>query len=63
MESYVLQIHVVDEKRQYTLWTDDENVADDVKFVGSKTGIIMAKKVLNDLHYMLGQQGFSQVCI
>ncbi|XP_020285124.1 glycogen debranching enzyme isoform X1 [Pseudomyrmex gracilis] len=56
-------IHVVDEKRQYTLWTDDDTVVDDVKFVSSKTGIIMAKKVLNDLHYMLGQQEFSQVFV
>lgn len=57
---FYLQIHVVDEKRQYTSWIDD--LADDVKFVNLKTGIIAAKKALNDLHYMLGQQEFSQVC-
>lgn len=64
MKSYLqdfLQIHVVDEKRQYASWIDDD-LANDVKFVNSKTGIIAAKKALNDLHYMLGQQKFSQVC-
>lgn len=52
---------MVDEKRQYTFWTDDD-LTNDVKFVNSKSGIIAAKKALNDLHYMLGQQKFSQVC-
>jgi len=61
MRFYFLQIHVVDEKRQYTFWTDDDST-DNVKFVNSKTGIIAAKKALNDLHYTLGQQEFSQVC-
>lgn len=52
---------MVDEKRQYASWTDDD-LADNIKFVNSKTGIIAAKKALNDLHYMLGQDEFSQVC-
>lgn len=51
----------MDEERQYTSWTDND-WADNVKFVNSKSGIIAAKKALNDLHYMLGQQEFSQVC-
>lgn len=51
----------MDEKRQYTSWTDDD-LTNDVKFVNSKSGIIVAKKALNDLHYILGQQEFSQVC-
>lgn len=56
-----LQIHVVDETRQYSCWTDDESLIDGIKFVGLKTGIIAAKRALNDLHYTLGQQKFSQV--
>nr|XP_012233838.1 PREDICTED: glycogen debranching enzyme isoform X2 [Linepithema humile] len=56
-------IHVVDEERQYTLWTNDDDLVDDVKFVNFKTGIIAAKKALNDLHYTLGQQEFSQVFV
>ncbi|XP_025075084.1 glycogen debranching enzyme isoform X3 [Pogonomyrmex barbatus] len=55
-------IHVVDEKRQYTSWTDND-LLDDVKFINSKSGIIAAKKALNDLHYALGQQEFSQVFV
>ncbi|XP_025994344.2 glycogen debranching enzyme isoform X2 [Solenopsis invicta] len=55
-------IHVVDEERQYTSWTHDD-ITDNVEFVNSKTGIITAKKALNDLHYMLGQQKFSQVFV
>ncbi|KYN10710.1 Glycogen debranching enzyme, partial [Trachymyrmex cornetzi] len=55
-------IHVVDEKRQYTSWIDD-NLTNNVKFINSKTGIIAAKKALNDLHYTLGQQKFPQVFV
>ncbi|CAK9831681.1 Glycogen debranching enzyme [Anthophora retusa] len=56
-------IHVVDEARQYSAWTDDECLVDAVKLVGFKTGIIAGKKALNDLHYTLGQQKFSQVFV
>lgn len=56
-------IHVVDETRQYSCWTDDESLIDGIKFVGLKTGIIAAKRALNDLHYTLGQQKFSQVFV
>jgi len=61
LKFYFLQIHVVDEKRQYTSWIDND-LTNNVKFINSKTGIIAAKKALNDLHYMLGQQKFPQVC-
>lgn len=57
-----LQIHVVDEERQYSSWTNNDNLVDNIKFINSKIGIIAAKKALNDLHYMLGKQNFSQVC-
>lgn len=53
---------MVDEGRQYSAWTDDECLVDGIGLVSSKTGIIAAKKVLNDLHYTLGQQKFTQVC-
>lgn len=58
---YFLQIHVVDEERQYTSWLDNDDLMNDTKFINSKTGIIGAKNALNDLHYMLGQEKFSQV--
>ncbi|XP_012280901.1 glycogen debranching enzyme [Orussus abietinus] len=57
-------IHVVDETRQYTSWSDNEEItSNDVGFVTSKTGIIAAKRALNELHYNLGQLRFSQVFV
>ncbi|XP_078050064.1 glycogen debranching enzyme [Augochlora pura] len=56
-------IHVVDETRQYASWTDDEDLVDGIGLVGSKSGIIVGKKALNELHYTLGQQKFSQVFV
>ncbi|KAL6433430.1 hypothetical protein ACFW04_006521 [Cataglyphis niger] len=55
-------IHVVDEERQYTSWLDNDDLENDM-CINSKTGIIEAKKALNDLHYMLGQEKFSQVFV
>lgn len=57
-------IHVVDETRQYTSWTDNDELAENnLGLVGSNTGIIAAKKALNDLHCTLGRQNFSQVFV
>ncbi|XP_019697923.1 glycogen debranching enzyme [Harpegnathos saltator] len=56
-------IHVVDEERQYSSWTNDDNLVDNVKYINLKTGIIAAKKALNELHYTLGKQNFSQVFV
>lgn len=36
---------------------------DDAGLVSSKSGIITAKRALNDLHYSLGRQKFSQVFV
>lgn len=47
-------IHVVNEERQYQAWG---------KQVDEKTGIIAGKKVLNDLHGLLGLEGFNQVFV
>ena len=55
---FLFQIHVVDEERQYALWTNNEDLVDNIQFVNLKTGIIAAKKALNDLHYTLGQKQF-----
>ncbi|XP_033222328.1 glycogen debranching enzyme isoform X2 [Belonocnema kinseyi] len=57
-------IHVVDEERQYPSWTDDVKLADESpSLVGPKSGIIAAKKALNDLHNSLGREKFSQVFV
>ncbi|KAG8039804.1 hypothetical protein G9C98_000533 [Cotesia typhae] len=50
-------IHVVDENREYTPWGEGG------KFVNNKIGMIAAKKAFNDLHYELGNEGFSQVFV
>lgn len=47
-------IHVVNEERQYQEWGKNCN---------ESTGIIAAKRVLNDLHGFLGHEGFSEVYV
>ncbi|XP_011494521.1 PREDICTED: glycogen debranching enzyme [Ceratosolen solmsi marchali] len=57
-------IHVVDEERQYTSWIDNEDlVKENEKYVSFKSALIPAKKALNDLHFWLGQNTFSQVFV
>lgn len=57
-------IHVVEERRQYTEWTNDVSLAkQNSKYVSFNSGIISAKRALNDLHYKLGKQNFSQVYV
>ena len=59
-----MQIHVVDEGRQFASWTDDEKLAkEDAKYVSLKSGIISAKRALNDLHYWLGKNSYTQVSL
>jgi len=54
-------VHVVDEARQYTEWTDGE--VKDVSQVNLETGIGAAKRALNKVHTELGLEGFSQVFV
>lgn len=53
-------IHVVDEVRQYPEWSD-VNIGP--KYVGMHSGIIIAKRALNKLHFELGKAGYSQVFV
>lgn len=52
-------IHVVDETREYTEW--DERTGP--RYVNARTGIVAAKRALNQLHFRLGSEGFSQVFV
>lgn len=52
--SYILQIHVVDEERQYQEWGNG---------IDETSGIIAAKRALNLLHGELAETGFSQVYV
>ena len=54
---YFYQIHVVYESRVYSSWSDTCAPGG----VCASTGIIAAKRLLNDLHHQLGKDGFSQV--
>ncbi|KAG5898798.1 hypothetical protein JTB14_011008 [Gonioctena quinquepunctata] len=57
-------IHVVDETREYTEWTEDENLAmGNLRFVTKTSGLIGVKKAINDLHFTLGKEGFKQVYV
>ncbi|XP_011307475.1 glycogen debranching enzyme isoform X1 [Fopius arisanus] len=57
-------IHVVDETRQYTAWTSDhEHPRKNAKYVSDGSGIISAKRAINNLHFTLGNQNFSQVFV
>ncbi|XP_050313135.1 glycogen debranching enzyme isoform X2 [Anthonomus grandis grandis] len=57
-------IHVVDETRQYTEWSEDESqVIGNVRYVNDRFGIIAAKRALNNLHFKLGSEGFNQVYV
>lgn len=49
-----MQIHVVNEERQYQEWN---------KGVDSKSGIIAAKRAINVLHGTLVQEGLNQVYV
>lgn len=56
-------IHVVDETREYTEWSDEYiSAKDNVKYVTKNSGLIGIKKAINDLHFTLGKQGYNQVC-
>lgn len=50
----ILQIHVVEEERQYQEWG---------KGVDDSSGIIAAKRALNLLHGKLADEGYSQVFV
>ncbi|CAG9856411.1 unnamed protein product [Phyllotreta striolata] len=56
-------IHVVDEDREYPEWTEDVKLIGSCRYVCKQTGIIAAKRVLNDLHFLLGKDGFTQVYV
>ncbi|KAK7868484.1 hypothetical protein R5R35_001895 [Gryllus longicercus] len=50
-------IHVVDEGRQYSEWFEAGGT------INLKTGIVAAKRALNQLHYELGKTHFNQVFV
>ncbi len=55
-----LQIHVVDEKRFYSNFMSVEGKSGN-GLVNDATGVIKARRVLNNLHTKLGNSGFNEV--
>ncbi|XP_071444480.1 glycogen debranching enzyme [Hetaerina americana] len=55
-------IHVVNEARQYSEWFDGVQITSS-QFVNIHSGIIVAKRALNKLHFELGKSGFNQVYV
>lgn len=60
----MLQIHVVDETRLYPIWGEGEKETSGEELrVGPSTGIVAAKRALNDLHKELALSGYSEVYV
>nr|XP_023029124.1 glycogen debranching enzyme [Leptinotarsa decemlineata] len=55
-------VHVVDETREYTEWRE-EGVEVGPGIVTERSGLIGAKRAINDLHFTLGKEGFNQVYV
>ncbi|KAJ0180195.1 hypothetical protein K1T71_004786 [Dendrolimus kikuchii] len=56
-------IHVVDETRLYPAWGEGGDSAPDEPRVGLDTGIVAAKRALNELHRELALGGYSEVYV
>ena len=56
-------IHVVDETRLYTAFRDPSAKNDSKLEITQESGIIAAKKVMQDLHLFLGMNGFTQLYV
>lgn len=56
-------IHVVNENRVYTYWNEDDEDVSSVKVVSPRTGIITARLLLNNLHYNLQLNGYTEIFV
>lgn len=56
-------IHVVDETREYSEWSNEKTDIKNVKYVSMESGIISAKKAIHNLHFTLGIEGYNQVWV
>jgi len=57
-------IHVVNERRVYTYWNEeDEELISSVKTVSPRTGIISARILLNDLHKNIQKNGYTEIFV
>ena len=56
-------IHVVNERRVYTYWDQDEESISNIKTVSPRTGIISARILLNNLHKNLQLNGYTEIYV
>jgi glycogen debranching enzyme len=56
-------IHVVNERRVYTYWNDEETAISNVKAVSRRTGIISARILFNNLHKNLQLNGYTEIFV
>ena len=52
---------MVNEDRLYLSWPSNNSKLASKAFVPHNSGILSAKRAINELHNRLGQQGYSQV--
>lgn len=58
---FVVQIHVVKEDRHYLSWPNKASKLKGNAFLKESSGILSAKRAINELHRWLGEQGYTQV--
>lgn len=56
-------IHVVNESRRYGQWSEKQLDALDGTSVSYQSGIVYAKRICNDLHQKLQQEGFTEIFV
>ena len=58
-------IHVVRESRFYASWNDgeEERRLEDPTHINYSNGLVKVRKILNDLHHRLSQEGFSEIFV
>lgn len=60
-EFVAYHIHVVDEERLYCKWSDEEKLREGE--VNMMSGIIAARRMINDLHWEMGAEGFNEIYV
>ena len=51
----------MNEKREFTSWSDVAPEVDEASYVTTSNGIIEGKRALNRLHAWMGEEGYNQV--
>jgi len=60
-KTILLQIHVVNEKRLYSVWTEKGKENKNLVSVDVNTGLLAVRNELNGIHKHLASNGFTEV--